>query len=72
MKLTLTPTDLKPQFQEVLNGNIYQNVTTAKVGFEHLSEEAQAVIRIVGRGTYLDKERNGTVVIEAPEQEEII
>jgi hypothetical protein len=43
MTLEFDDEDLKPEFC---------NLSTSKIEFEHLNEEAQAALRIVGRGTF--------------------
>jgi hypothetical protein len=54
MNLTLDPLDLKPEFQRKVEGGVDQAIYTENVGFEHLSDQAQTAVRIVGHGTFHD------------------
>lgn len=58
MKLSLYSEDLKPE---------HQNLTARAVRFEHLSDEAQAAVILVGRGVFYECDRwNSYNVVNPP------
>jgi hypothetical protein len=52
MKLTLDPLDLDPQYQIRDGRNVDQAISTRDITFHHLSPEAQAAVRAVGKATF--------------------
>ena len=57
MQLFLDPLDLRPEFQEGEAGDIDQAISTRDVKFHTLNEQAQAAVRIVGRGIFYSWDR---------------
>jgi len=56
LRLLLDATDLKPKHQMAIRDHSVVDqaivLRTSEITFEHLNEDAQAVLRIVGRGTF--------------------
>lgn len=57
MKLTLDREDLRPE---------HVNLSCSKVRYEHLTDEAQAAVRVVGRATFQEYDRSNYNVVYGP------
>jgi len=61
MKLELDRLDLKHEHRETLS--------CSKVDFPHLTAEAAAAVRVVGKATFYEFDRSNYNVVYAPEEE---
>lgn len=61
MKLELYRDDLKHE---------HRGTSCSKVGFEHLRPEAQAAVRLVGKGTFYEDARDNYNVVYPPDAKE--
>ena len=53
MKLTLDPLDLQERYRRTVDSLLNQPTISAyQVTYQHLTQEAQAAVRVVGRATY--------------------
>ncbi len=57
MKLTLDPSDLKPEFQVGEGDSADQAIPTTEVVFDKLTEKAQKAVQLVGKATFQSWDR---------------
>lgn len=63
MKLTLDREDLRPE---------HVNLSCSKVRYEHLTDEAQEAVRVVGRATFQEYDRSRYRMIFRPQESEAV
>jgi hypothetical protein len=66
MQLTFDPADLRPEFQTGEGSSVDQAISTSQIAYEHLNDQAQQALRVVGKGTYFNWQRDNYNVVYPP------